>query len=114
MSLISLEQIKNIIQTLAPKNHSHTFELVGEVEGSDTLTFDTDYSELFIEARYYGTCCVFHVPKECLSSDEKYFINGWMNGRFYICCTETTARMYEIYVDGTTVTDDSVMTVFRK
>lgn len=37
MSLISLEQIKNIIQTLAPKNHSHTFELVGEINGADSL-----------------------------------------------------------------------------
>lgn len=83
MSLVLLEQIKNIISTLAPKNHQHTFELVGEIEDSDTLTFDTNYSELFIEARYYGTCCVFHVPREFLSSEEKYFINGWMNGRFY-------------------------------
>lgn len=93
--------------------------LVGEGSGSNRITFDNNYDELYVEIQYYGTSTYFYFPKTVLSDSDKYWLNGWyasssINGYVYIIATNTSIRLYEGIINGNDVIDILKVKVYAR
>lgn len=126
----ALTKLKDVF---APKMHTHTgddiqdlpsviipeWELVGTQEGTSPITLSSSFSELYIEVSYWTTHMNFFIPKNMLSDEDKYYIDGFYgsssaHGEFYIIASLDRVRVYEVYVDGSNVTSSCTISVYKR
>lgn len=125
--------VANLINRFAEKSHTHTmaditdlsnsqsleWQLVGSGSGVSGVDLPDEFNELYIDVGYWATHMTFLVPKIALTNEDKYYIDGFYgsssaHGQFYIVVSIEEARIYEIYVDGTNVTENCTITVYKR
>lgn len=95
------------------------WKLIGTTTGDGSVSLPDTFNELNIEIKYWGTSGLFNVPYASLSSEEKYFLNGFYGastsyGYFYICVTLSNVRIFEVYFNGVNVTSECTITVYKR
>lgn len=126
----ALTKLKDVF---APKTHTHKgsdiqdlpsviipdWELVGSASGTSSVSLPSSFSELYIEVSYWSTHMTYFIPKNMLSSTDKYYIDGFYgstqaNGEFYILASLDKVKIFEVFVDGSDVTDECTITVYKR
>lgn len=117
----------------APKQHTHSgkdiqdlpsviipeWELVGTAEGTTSVPLPSSFSELYIEVSYWSTHMTYLIPKNMLGNSDKYYIDGFYgstsaNGEFYIIASLDRVKIYEVFVDGSDVTGNCTIAVYKR
>lgn len=100
-------------------NERLEWKLVGTATGTGSVSLPDTFNELIIEIKYWETCGLFNMPYASLSSEEKYYLNGFYGastsyGYFYISVTSSEVKIFEVYFNGVNVTSECAITVYKR
>ena len=93
---------------------------IGSATGTSAVNFENIYDELYVEIIYNASyTSQFYLIKNCLSSTNKYYVEGWSgslfdSGKVRIMATDTSIQIAEAILNRSNVTDNCTIVVYGK